>query len=139
MRINDSLNLTPLSYIYIYTPSPTPLTIYCMIQTGCNGGSRIDSIGVEKAACTTQTDSSWEKLNALFCFPCNSSWHDQAGFNAGNGMDYVELDGAQTAAVLNLTLTSNVGVSGKWILRVDSRSNLNPCATSGEFYTHICF
>ncbi len=37
-----------------------------------------------------------------------------AGFDAGNGTDYLELAGSGTASVLDLCTTSNVGVPGLW-------------------------
>ncbi|KAJ8300970.1 hypothetical protein KUTeg_022489 [Tegillarca granosa] len=46
----------------------------------------------------------------------------QAGFNAGDGENYYSIEGAQTAAVVNFTITSNVGVPGKWVFRVDGKS-----------------
>lgn len=46
----------------------------------------------------------------------------QAGFNAGDGENYYSIEGAQTAAVVNFTLTSNVGIPGKWVFRVDGKS-----------------
>ena len=45
----------------------------------------------------------------------------QAGFNAGDGINYYEIEGAGTDSVINLTRTSNVCIPGRWIFRVDSR------------------
>jgi len=44
----------------------------------------------------------------------------QIGFNAGDGVNYHSVEGAQTDAVINLTLTSNVNVPGKWMFGVSS-------------------
>ncbi len=44
----------------------------------------------------------------------------QAGFDAGNGMDYLELPGSRTAAVVNLCTTSNVGMTGVWRFQIRS-------------------
>ncbi|KAK7474057.1 hypothetical protein BaRGS_00034663 [Batillaria attramentaria] len=55
----------------------------------------------------------------------------QAGFNAGDGVNYYEIDGARTAAVINLTRTSNVCKPGRWIFRVDSPSIQS---NSGQLY-----
>lgn len=46
----------------------------------------------------------------------------QAGFNAGDLIHYYSIEGAQTAAVINLTLTSNVDIPGKWVFQVDGDS-----------------
>lgn len=46
----------------------------------------------------------------------------QAGFNAGDLVHYYSIEGAQTPAVINLTLTSNVDIPGKWVFQVDSDS-----------------
>ena len=44
----------------------------------------------------------------------------QAGFDAGNQMDYVALPGSFTADILNLCTTSNVGAPGIWQFSVRS-------------------
>lgn len=44
----------------------------------------------------------------------------QAGFNAGDGANYLALPGSGTDAIRNLSSTSNVGKPGKWVYRVDS-------------------
>jgi hypothetical protein len=42
----------------------------------------------------------------------------QAGFNAGDLVHYYSIEGAQTPAVINLTLTSNVDIPGKWVIKI---------------------
>nr|XP_022317554.1 sushi domain-containing protein 2-like [Crassostrea virginica] len=49
----------------------------------------------------------------------------QAGFNAGDQKNFYSIPGAQTDAVINLTLTSNVGIPGKWVFQVDGDSILD--------------
>ncbi|MDQ3030812.1 MAG: hypothetical protein M3Y87_00180 [Myxococcota bacterium] len=44
----------------------------------------------------------------------------QAGFDAGNGVDFYELPGSRTAAILLLCTTSNVGETGVWRFQVRS-------------------
>ncbi|XP_070175802.1 sushi domain-containing protein 2-like [Littorina saxatilis] len=44
----------------------------------------------------------------------------QAGFNAGDGVNFYEIEGAGTDSVINLTHTSNVCIPGRWIFRVDA-------------------
>ncbi|XP_059177943.1 sushi domain-containing protein 2-like [Physella acuta] len=60
----------------------------------------------------------------------------QAGFNAGDRTNFYEIDGANTEAVINLTETSNLGIPGKWIFRIDSSHIETGCSlsTSGEVY-----
>ncbi|KAK6980103.1 protein mesh, partial [Biomphalaria glabrata] len=55
-----------------------------------------------------------------------------AGFNAGNKVNYYEINGANTDAVINLTQTSNTGIPGKWIFRIDSLEIENSCSHSGS-------
>ncbi|XP_055896102.1 sushi domain-containing protein 2-like isoform X1 [Biomphalaria glabrata] len=56
----------------------------------------------------------------------------KAGFNAGNKVNYYEINGANTDAVINLTQTSNTGIPGKWIFRIDSLEIENSCSHSGS-------
>ena len=42
-----------------------------------------------------------------------------AGVNFGNGMNHFTIPGSRTPSVLNIEETSNVGVPGIWIFRVD--------------------
>ncbi|XP_046338970.2 sushi domain-containing protein 2-like isoform X2 [Haliotis rufescens] len=56
----------------------------------------------------------------------------QAGFNAGDQKTYMEIPGARKNAVLNLTLTSNVNIPGKWVFRVDSATILGSCSDKGS-------
>lgn len=49
----------------------------------------------------------------------------QAGFNAGDKRNYYSIEGAQTPDVINLTLTSNVGIPGKWVFQVDGNNILD--------------
>ena len=43
----------------------------------------------------------------------------QVGFNAGDGIRFASVPGSQTAEIINITTTSNVGTPGVWIFRVD--------------------
>ena len=42
----------------------------------------------------------------------------QVGFNAGDGVRSASVPGSQTAAIINITMTSNIGVPGVWIFQV---------------------
>lgn len=56
----------------------------------------------------------------------------QAGFNAGDGVNFYALNESFTDAVVNISEISNVGIKGKWIFRVDSANiTLGGCSTSG--------
>ena len=43
----------------------------------------------------------------------------QVGFNAGDGTNYAVVPSSQTPAIINITFTSNVGVLGLLIYRVN--------------------
>ena len=53
----------------------------------------------------------------------------QAGFDSGNGVDFVEIPGSRTAAILDLCTTSNVGVPGVW--RFSVRGGMVECPDAG--------
>ncbi|KAK3087620.1 hypothetical protein FSP39_008510 [Pinctada imbricata] len=60
-------------------------------------------------------------------------WTTGAGFNAGDQRNYYSIEGAQTDAVVNLTLTSNVGIPGKWVFQVDRDTVQNiKCSNQAE-------
>lgn len=50
----------------------------------------------------------------------SSTVHAQAGFNAGVEDREFTINGSQTAAIVNISLTSNVGIPGKYLFRVDN-------------------
>ncbi len=54
----------------------------------------------------------------------------QAGFDAGDRVNFVTLPGSRTFSVLNLCTTSNVGMPGIW--RFTIRGGALPCVGSGE-------
>ena len=43
----------------------------------------------------------------------------QGGFNAGDGTRFLSIPGSRTSAIVNIATTSNVGIPGLWIFRVD--------------------
>ena len=49
----------------------------------------------------------------------NLSAHAQAGFNAGDGTRFTTIEGSRTEAIVNIETTSNIGVPGKYLFRVD--------------------
>lgn len=50
----------------------------------------------------------------------------QGGFNAGDGDRFFSIPGSQTAAILNVYNTSNVGIPGLWTFRVDQNAIAEP-------------
>ncbi|MDH5492827.1 MAG: hypothetical protein OEY14_12815, partial [Myxococcales bacterium] len=54
----------------------------------------------------------------------------QAGFDAGNTVDFVEIPGSRTAAILDLCTTSNVGMPGIW--RFSVRGGSISCPGTGD-------
>lgn len=50
----------------------------------------------------------------------------QSGFDAGDAVRYFALPGSRSLASLNLSATSNVGLNGRWIFRVDGMNILQP-------------
>jgi receptor-type tyrosine-protein phosphatase Q/CUB/sushi domain-containing protein len=41
------------------------------------------------------------------------------GFNAGDGIRFESIPGSRTNEILNITITSNIGIDGVWVFRVD--------------------
>ena len=42
-----------------------------------------------------------------------------AGINTGNGVDSVTLPGSLTPSIINITQTTNVGIPGMWMFKVN--------------------
>ena len=42
----------------------------------------------------------------------------QAGFNDGYGVNHFLVPGSNTQDIINVSFTSNVGIPGKWIIRL---------------------
>ncbi|XP_041485569.1 LOW QUALITY PROTEIN: sushi domain-containing protein 2-like [Lytechinus variegatus] len=57
----------------------------------------------------------------------------QVGFNAGDGVNYYSVSGSRTDSIVDIETTSNIGVPGRWVFRVDN-SNIGglTCTTSGD-------
>ena len=43
-----------------------------------------------------------------------------AGINGGDGENFVTIPGSRTSSIINIDKTSNIGVPGVWIFKVDS-------------------
>ena len=50
----------------------------------------------------------------------------QVGFNAGDGERYANVPGSQTRDILNIDTTSNIGIAGVWLFRVDAEEMIPP-------------
>ena len=46
----------------------------------------------------------------------------QVGFNAGDGIRRTAIPASYTNAIINVTQTSNVGIPGMWVFRVDGET-----------------
>ncbi|XP_030834993.1 sushi, nidogen and EGF-like domain-containing protein 1 [Strongylocentrotus purpuratus] len=79
---------------------------------------------------TTGTDNGGDANTGLGGTPA------QVGFNAGDGVTFYSVPGSQTAAIVDIETTSNIGVPGRWVFRTDN-SNIEglECTTSGAFTT----
>ena len=42
-----------------------------------------------------------------------------AGINAGDGVNYITIPGSLTPSIINITQTTNVGIPGIWMLKVN--------------------
>ena len=47
-----------------------------------------------------------------------------AGINAGNGINYTTIPGSRTSSIIGISQTSNVGILGIWMFKVDEGYNL---------------
>ena len=43
-----------------------------------------------------------------------------AGINVGDGVNFVSITGSQMPSIINIARTSNVGIPGVWMFKVDS-------------------
>ena len=57
----------------------------------------------------------------------------QVGFNAGDGERYFSVPGSRTASIVDVETTSNVGLAGRWMFRIDDVSvEAGGCNTEGS-------
>ena len=57
----------------------------------------------------------------------------QVGFNAGDGINFANVPGSQTSEIINIASTSNIGIDGVWIFRVDGEKIVTANVTNGKF------
>ena len=55
----------------------------------------------------------------------------QVGFNAGDGVRYFSVPGSRTASIVDVETTTNVGLRGRWMFRIDDVSVEDP-GSSGK-------
>ena len=60
----------------------------------------------------------------LLSLMCVHAGYATVGFNAGDGENYEVLPGSNTADVIGIANTSNVGVPGLWVFQVNQAQNL---------------
>ena len=62
----------------------------------------------------------------------------QVGFNAGDTIRAATVNGSRTPDIINIHMTSNVGVPGVWIYRVDPVNvELGGCSTGQESHSKL--
>jgi len=55
------------------------------------------------------------------------------GFNAGDGVRSFSVPGSRTASIADVETTSNVGLAGRWMFRIDDVSvEAGGCNTEGS-------
>ena len=61
----------------------------------------------------------------------------QVGLNAGDGINFATVPGSGTADIINITTTSNIGVPGVYMFRVDQQSVILPSGKCLQLYVHV--
>ena len=61
----------------------------------------------------------------------------QVGLNAGDGVNFAVVNGSGTADLLNIDTTSNAGIPGVWMFRIDQQSVILPSGKA--MYCHMYF
>lgn len=54
----------------------------------------------------------------------------RVGFDAGDGVNYLNAPNSCTNSIVNISMNSNVGNNGVFVYRVDSNTNNNPEQTN---------
>ena len=60
-----------------------------------------------------------------------------AGINAGDSITYVTVPGSQTADIINITRTSNIGIPGVWMFQVGRGTNIHMYIHTVNTYIHM--
>lgn len=56
---------------------------------------------------------------AMLMSLCSLPLSSQAGFNAGDGKRYFNIPGSRTDDIADVEMTTNVGIPGRWVFRID--------------------
>ena len=63
-----------------------------------------------------------------------SGYRAQVGLNAGNGVDFITVEGSLTSDIFNIDEDSNVGCPGVFVFQVDEDFQQPESRRSGRFY-----
>ena len=58
----------------------------------------------------------------------------QAGLNAGDGVRFALIPGSRTQDILNISMTSNVGIPGTWVFQVDQEVKYQVCEKDSKCF-----
>ncbi len=101
-------------YLFVYGSSPLQLnTFQCVLILD---GEHLFTLFLYKDIQWITGDTDDNLMNGLDGSPA------QIGFNAGDGVNSFSIPLSQTASVLNVTETSNIGVPGAWAFLVSGAS-----------------
>ena len=61
------------------------------------------------------------------------------GFNAGDGVRFAAVPDSETPEIINISSTSNIGVPGVWIFRVDQEDVIfGGCSSEPDGWLQYC-
>ncbi|UJR78694.1 nidogen-like domain-containing protein [Sandaracinus amylolyticus] len=120
-------------YNQIASQSPTPRMDFQLIvrnAIGCRAGDFDVEFRYNRCEWEAGNASGERSNNGLCDTETSGCTPAQAGFDAGNGMNFVEIMGSRTSAIRNLCTTSNVGMPGVW--RFSVRGGSVSCPGTGD-------
>ena len=68
----------------------------------------------------------------------STNLHAQVGFDNADGVNYYQVPGALNQSVININETSNVGIPGKWVFKVDGAQIVEGEVDSNECLNTPC-
>ena len=63
-----------------------------------------------------------------------SGYRAQVGLNAGNGVDFISVNGSLTNSIFNIDQESNVGCPGVFVFKVNGGFQQPESGRNGNFY-----
>ena len=57
-----------------------------------------------------------------------------AGIDSGDGVNFISLPGSYNSSIINITQTSNVGIPGTWIFKINQGSIIKLCDDCTQYY-----